>query len=167
MKTIEQKLKAAEWMRLYRARNLDKVRACDRASKLRNREKILARKAIYRKEKADSILAYNREYQRTNPKSLIWRKRWAKEHPEVYRMSRAARRAREINAMPSWVNKEAIKAIYTEREFLVRETGIQYHVDHIEPLAGKNVCGLHVPWNLQIITAQENTRKSNKQLWGP
>jgi hypothetical protein len=67
----------------------------------------------------------------------------------------ARRRARLINATPPWANMEKIKEIY-----LNCPEG--YHIDHVIPLNGKDVCGLHVENNLQYLTIEENLKKSNK-----
>lgn len=70
-----------------------------------------------------------------------------------------------IRATPKNISSKdrlVIKSIYKSAKKLTIETGIKYHVDHIIPLRGKYVCGLNVPWNLQILTAIENCRKSNK-----
>ena len=66
--------------------------------------------------------------------------------------------------MPPWITKEQkkeMKRIYRERDRLNKQGGLKYEVDHIVPLNGDGVCGLHVPWNLQILTARSNRRKRN------
>lgn len=78
----------------------------------------------------------------------------------------AIRQAQKLNATPRWLSDEQlaeINALYARSSQMTRETGVVHHVDHIVPLRGKTVCGLHVPWNLQVITAAENLQKSNKE----
>ena len=67
-------------------------------------------------------------------------------------------------ATPFWVDKKAIENIYQESICISLTTGISHHVDHIIPIQGKNVSGLHVPYNLQILTAKENCSKQNRLL---
>ena len=71
------------------------------------------------------------------------------------RANTAKYRASKIKATPIWTDLESIQEIY-----LSCPAG--YHVDHIVPLRGKNVCGLHVPWNLQHLPALENISKNNR-----
>jgi len=63
---------------------------------------------------------------------------------------------------PKWSDKNKINDIYNEAVILEKETGKKYHVDHIIPLRGKKVSGLHIPENLRIIPAKENLKKGNK-----
>jgi 5-methylcytosine-specific restriction endonuclease McrA len=72
---------------------------------------------------------------------------------------------RLTRATPEWLTDEQwteMNAVYFKARRLTRRTGIKHQVDHIVPLKGKNVSGLHVPWNLQILTQQENVTKSNR-----
>jgi hypothetical protein len=64
-------------------------------------------------------------------------------------------------ASVAWANRTEIFRFYKEAKRLTKETGIQFHVDHIIPLGGTNVSGLHVENNLQIITSLDNNRKFN------
>lgn len=88
---------------------------------------------------------------------------WARDNRDKCNAIKAKRRAAELRAMPPWYpdEHEEICKLYRRARQLSNETGIPHHVDHIVPLQGKNVSGLHCLANLQILTAQENFRKSN------
>jgi len=70
----------------------------------------------------------------------------------------AKRRALKLKATPKFANLEKIREIY-------KNCPKGYHVDHIVPLQGKEVCGLHVEWNLQYLTPSDNHSKSNKLIY--
>lgn len=87
---------------------------------------------------------------------------WAKNNPHKVRALSAKRNARKLNATPAWADQTVIASIYAEAVRLTRETGIKHEVDHIYPLQGRLVCGLHCEDNLQILTKVENIRKHNR-----
>lgn len=72
------------------------------------------------------------------------------------------RRRREARATPEWADTKAIRLIYVQAAILTAKTGELHVVDHIVPLDGKLVCGLHVHWNMRIIHWLENAKKG----WG-
>lgn len=87
---------------------------------------------------------------------------WTSLPKEVRSEMRARSRAAKLNATPSWLStqdNEQIAAIYKLARTLSDQTGIPHEVDHIVPLQGKSVCGMHVPWNLAAIPASVNRRK--------
>lgn len=128
-----------------------------------NKEKILARVVARYNAKAESIKEYAREYAAKNrDKHNANSRRWAKINPAKRRTMMARYRAAKFSAAPWWADKKEIGKVYAESRLRTVETGIQHHVDHIYPLQGIGFTGLHVPWNLQILTATENIRKGNK-----
>jgi hypothetical protein len=125
------------------------------------------RKADYNKNREKEI-SVNRAWAENNPDALKKKARKHRQSPHgrvYYRTKDAARRASRLNATPSWLTQEhheQIKLIYAHAKECEMLTGDKYHVDHIVPLQGENVSGLHVPWNLQVLPADINIAKSNK-----
>lgn len=101
-----------------------------------------------------------KEYYKTDKGYEVKRKAGRKwqENNKAYGASKSAeRRARKLQATPAWADMDLIKRYYD-----TAATMCDYHVDHIIPLQGKNVCGLHVENNLQLLPARLNESKGNK-----
>lgn len=99
--------------------------------------------------------------------SPVWLARQDENDPDLnYNYRRSVRYYRKLyQAWPDWCAEHpGFKAIYDEAK-RQRDTGRRVHVDHIVPICSDLVCGLHVPWNLQILTEKENLVKSN--TWWP
>lgn len=127
--------------RKYYLDNKEVICAKTKAYQQDNRDKTLLNKRIYRDKNRSSINEYQRGY--------------VKDNSGKFNAKQAKRRASKLKATPTWYEKEAIKQFYIN-------CPEGYHVDHIIPLQGKNVRGLHVLANLQYLTIEENLRKSNK-----
>lgn len=81
---------------------------------------------------------------------------------EKYALVDANKRANRLKRSVKWANKEAIQRFYNQARGLTLLTNEKYHVDHVIPLQGKAVCGLHNEFNLQVIPAAENLTKGSK-----
>ena len=126
-------------------------------------------KKYYCKNKV--VKAAKDKVRRANPEikkiEASQKKEWEINNRGMRRAINARRRAAKLNATPSWADPEIIKGFYVdakELEFMFQVSGeiTKLHVDHIVPLQGELVSGLHNEFNLQIITAQDNFEKSNK-----
>lgn len=92
-------------------------------------------------------------------------KKWEDNNPGKKVAQVRKRQAAKLQRTPMWLSKEQLKeiqAFYVESAKLTKETGIPHEVDHELPLQGKNVSGLHVPWNLRVVPRSTNRRKGNK-----
>ncbi len=124
------------------------------SEKIRTRKRYLANPEKYK--------AQLREWNKANPEKTRARiDAWAKANPERLAAKGARRRAAKFQQCPAWADHEAIAMMYRAAE-VFRVSGFDCHVDHIIPLQGKSVRGLHVHNNLQIITAKANRSKSNQ-----
>ena len=140
---FKNKEKIKERFKIYRLNNKDKIKKYSEEYVLKNKDKIKKTKTLSRLKHKEKLKKINKLY-KLNNKSLI-------------NADAAKRRATKLKATPKFANLNKIKEIY-------KNCPKGYHVDHIIPLRGKTVCGLHVEWNLQYLTPSENTSKSNKLI---
>lgn len=110
----------------------------------------------YRKANPEKINAYNRKYWHKYPeKCRQWCLSWARNNPRKSNAKVSKRFAAKLQRIPKWANLEDIKQFYIN-------CPAGYEVDHIIPLQGKNISGLHVLNNLQYLTVHENRSKGNR-----
>jgi hypothetical protein len=143
----EAKARTAAW----RAADPDKVKQSKRSYYEKNREKVLAKSLEYATQNSDKL----REYRQ---------KRYA-ENYDLYVASANIRRARKLKATPAW-DADLTELVTAEAARLVRArraaTGFKWHADHVIPLRGRSVSGLHVWNNIAVIPAKLNLVKGNR-----
>ena len=106
----------------------------------------------------NKLKKYKKKYYKKNSEKIKqYVSEWRKKNRNTTNAYKAKRRASELKATPKFANLNKIKEIY-------KNCPKGYHVDHIVPLINKNVCGLHVEWNLQYLTPSANLSKSNKLI---
>lgn len=130
----------------------------------REREKLLDQTAKWAKDNADKRqVAAKRRYAQNRDVALKHSKEYYQKNKSTVYTKTARRRAARISRTPVWADQVAIKSYYDVCSFFNELNGyIKYHVDHIVPLQGKNVSGLHVHHNLRVILATENLSKNNR-----
>ena len=155
-----------EKRREYCAKNKEKIRETTRKYNAQNREKRREYNKKWRDENGERLRENVRKWTAKNKERKSEAQRqWNKANQSKINKYSANRRATRLNATPAWLtdkHRAEMAAIYKEAVAMEKQTGILHHVDHIVPLKGENVSGLHVPWNLQILTATENMSKGNR-----
>ena len=142
-----QKRIAKEWYERNKQLTKDRARARD----LANPEQAAARKAKWREENRDKHNAINRE--------------WFANNKNKRASYQAKRKATILQRTPAWdPHAHLIIAKYQLATMLTKASGSVHHVDHIIPLQGRKVSGLHVFSNLRVIPGSDNVKKSNKFL---
>jgi len=138
-------------------------RTASRKWKTINPDKAKQDIAEYRAANRERISQKSREWRRANKKRLQSkeRRRLVRNRAQICAKN-ARRRASQRKATPPWLTAIQIAQIAEFYEIAAArtvQTNIVHHVDHVHPLLGKNFRGLHVPWNLQVLTDDENRRK--------
>ena len=113
------------------------------------------------KDLANSKLAYQANAEDRKAKQRLW----SKTNRGTANALGRKYKLKKINATPKWLSESQLLHIKCKYQLaaMLNIHGVEpWHVDHIVPIRGKDVCGLHVPWNLRVIPAKENMTKGNR-----
>ena len=123
-----------------------------------------AKSVEWRAKNKEKVAEYNKQYRKNNLEYYI---NWKKENKDLVNAATIKRRTAKLYRMPKWVDKEhieLIKEVYKLAAERTKQFGFPWHVDHIIPLQGELVSGLHVIENLQVIPGTENIKKHNRYI---
>jgi hypothetical protein len=149
-----------------REKHADKRSQKQKQWRTRNPENYRARNARYYEANREIIREKQKAYSALNSEKAVLRAMsWGRRNPEAKSVRVAKRRAIKTNRLPSWYG-ELDAFVWSEAIRLVRlrnkTTTVPWNADHTIPLIGKEVCGLHLGCNCQVIPAILNRQKGNK-----
>ena len=148
-----------EYRKQYYLKNKKQLAIKSKIYREKNKELIKKLAQNYHKNNADIISAKKKIYREQNKEKIKTTiKNWYNKNYHRYLIAKAKRRAIQLQAIPKFANLNKIREIY-------KNCPKGYHVDHIIPLNNPIVCGLHVEWNLQYLSAKDNCSKGNKLIF--
>ena len=159
-----------EYQRKYRLANKEKATEYYKQYRLKNREKLIAYKKAWVEANPEKVKQDSKKrYEEKKSQIKLYVAKYKKSNPHKSNASKAKRKASKKQRTPKWLTKldfERIKTQYKLAEILTKLHNEPWHVDHVIPLQGKLVSGLHVPSNLQVIRGSENCSKQNTFVLG-
>ena len=136
----------------FKENNKDYFKQYNKQYWIKNKKQMSLQSKKYYEENKENLAEQNKQRS----------KKHFQENKHLYNAKRAKYRASKLKATPKWADLKAIKIEYSLASWCSAVTGVPYEVDHIIPLQGENVCGLHVHYNLQVIQRAPNRSKGNK-----